>query len=201
MKKIYISEDKLRVLMNEMNEEVTFYEFFVNAKSFLKDLLTKPYEAEPSGLFKKKGISKDELVKKMKDIGLLKSDERIDEVPIDEGKKVAKHFIKYMIPKNRFEDKMKELYRDMFNESYVLKETDKIIHKILDMDYDGAYRNRGGYEKDIVSEDGAAAAGGGATSCGNVMQGGGGNPDAGQFITPMSPIQRRKFYSDTLKRR
>jgi hypothetical protein len=52
-------------------------------------------------------------------------------------------------------------------------------------------------ENTVITEDGE---GGGATSCGSAMQGGGTNPDAGQFITPISPIQRRKFYSDTLKR-
>lgn len=38
------------------------------------------------------------------------------------------------------------------------------------------------------------------TDCGGVMQGGGSNPDAGQFITPMSPVQRKGFYRDSLKR-
>ena len=67
---------------------------------------------------------------------------------------------------------------------------------MLDMDYDGAYKNRGGYDKEIVNEEGE----GGATSCGNVMQGGGSNPDAGQFITPVSPTQRRNFWKPAMKR-
>jgi hypothetical protein len=41
---------------------------------------------------------------------------------------------------------------------------------------------------------------GGATSCGNVMQGGGSNPDSGQYTVPFGNIQRRKFYSSSLKR-
>lgn len=211
MKTIYIKENKLSLLVQESDEkkEVTFYEFFINAKSFLKDLLSKPSEAEPSELFKSNGISKNELLSKMKEIGLIKSDERIDEVPVEEEKKthpygkklVAKHYIKYSIPRKRFEDKMKELYKDLFTEcgrKQVFKDTEQLITDILDMDSDNAYKNRGGYDKDLMSEDGAAS--GGATSCGNVMQGGGTNPDAGQFITPLSPIQRKKFYGDTLKR-
>lgn len=189
MKKIYINEDKLSLLINEEKEEVTFYEFFVSTKKFLKDLLDKPYDAEPNDLFKRNGISKTDLISKMKDIGMLKSNERIDEVPVEEEKKthpygtklVAKHYVKYLVPRKRFEDKMKALYKELFAECdtkrQVFKDTEQLITDILDMDSDGAYKNRGGYDKDVVEEDGAAS-GGGATSCGNVMQGGGHNPDA-----------------------
>lgn len=34
----------------------------------------------------------------------------------------------------------------------------------------------------------------GATSCGSAMQGGGLNPDAGQYTTPIGKVQRRKIY-------
>ena len=43
IKKIYINESQLSVLSDELNKEVTFYEFFVNTKTFLKDLLNKPF--------------------------------------------------------------------------------------------------------------------------------------------------------------
>lgn len=203
MRKVYIKENKLHLLLQENEtKEVTFYEFFINAKSFLKDLLTKPSEAEPSELFKTNGISKNELLSKMKNIGLIKSDERIDEVPVEEEKKthpygtklVAKHYIKYTIPKKRFEDKMKELYKELFVEcdkKHVFKDTDKLITDILDMDSDNAYKNRGGYDKDLVSEDGAAS--GGATSCGNVMQGGGTNPDARTIYNTSITNTKKKF--------
>lgn len=193
MKKVYIKENKLHLLIQEgeNKKEVTFYEFFINAKSFLKDLLTKPSEAEPSELFKSNGISKNDLLNKMKSLNIIKSDERIDEVPVpvEEEKKthpygtklVSKHYVKYSIPRKRFEDKMKELYKELFTEcgdkKQVFKDTEQLITDILDMDSDNAYKNRGGYDKDVVEEDGAAS-GGGATSCGNAMQGGGHNPDA-----------------------
>jgi hypothetical protein len=210
MKKVYIKENQLHLLEQE-EKEVTFYEFFINVKSFLKDLLNKPADADVSDLFKSKGISKSGLISKMKDIDLIKSDDRIDEVPVEEEKKthpygkkmVAKRYVKYSIPRKNFEDKIKKLYKQIFNESevkHVFQDTEKLITDMLDMDSDNAYRNRGGYDKDLVSEEGAAAAGGGATSCGNVMQGGGGNPDAGQFITPVSPTQRRSFWKPAMKR-
>lgn len=43
-------------------------------------------------------------------------------------------------------------------------------------------------DNEIISEDG------GATSCGSAMQGGGLNPDAGQYTTPLGKVQRRKIY-------
>lgn len=153
MKKIYLSEENLS-LLREMDEEVTFYEFFTNMKEFLKDLLNKPYEAQPNSFFKKHGIGKDELIKKMKKIGLLKSKENITEVPIEEeevkpkGKLRAKHTIQYLLPRKRFYEKAHELHRQLFGEcKSVFSNEDEEIEKIKAMDYDGAYANRGGYKK------------------------------------------------------
>ena len=202
MKKIYIKESQLE-LLNEsnINEEVTFYDFFVNVKSFLKDLMKKPYESKPSNLFLNIGVCKDELISKMKDINLIVGNEKIIEVPKDgENKKVAKHIIQYKIPKNRFKDKLKSLYKEFFSESInkpqVFDNTDDIIKNMLKMDSDNAYKKRGGFDKTLVSEDGE----GGATSCGNVMQGGGSNPSAGQYDMPFKNIQKRDFWKPALTR-
>lgn len=177
MKKIYINESQLDIIKNGIDDkEVTFYEFFINTKSFLKDLLNKPSVAEPSDIFKQKGITKDDLISNMKKNGLLISNERIDEVPSSDGSshKVAKRFITYKIPKENFESKIHLLYKELFNESH-----DSSNIK-------------------IVMEDGSAGAG--ATNCGGVMQGGGGNPSAGQYEAPMSPVQRRKFWEPAMTR-
>ena len=42
-------------------------------------------------------------------------------------------------------------------------------------------------ESKLCNEDGA-------TSCGSAMQGGGLNPDSGQYTTPLGKVQRRKIY-------
>ena len=192
MKQIYIKENQLHLLQEE-KEEITFYEFFVNVKSFLKDLLTNPTEAKPNALLTQK-VNKKELLKKMGDLGIIKNTERIDEVPIDESsKKVAKYFVQYKVPKRNFEEKVKELYKDIVQENtqFVFANEQEIVDNIKKMDFDNAYKTRGG-----LNEDGE----GGATSCGSVMQGGGGNPDAGQYTVPFGDVQRRKFYGDTLKR-
>lgn len=196
MKSIYITENQLKRLSEQEKEEITFYEFFINVKKFLKDLLTKPSQAEPSSILTR-NISKSELLQKMDDLGIIKKSEKIDEVPVEEDlKKVAKHFIQYKVPKRNFEEKVKELYKDIVSENISTKSVfgneQELVDEIKNMDYDNAYATRGG-----LNEEGE---GGGATSCGSVMQGGGSNPDAGQYTVPFGNVQRRKFYSDTLKR-
>jgi hypothetical protein len=195
MKNIYITENQLKKLYEQENEEVTFYEFFVNVKKYLKDLLTKPADAEPSSILTR-NVSKNELLKKMTDLGIIKKNEKIDEVPVEEDtKKVAKHFVQYKVPKRNFEEKVKELYKEVVSENIsksVFGNEQELVDEIKNMDYDNAYATRGG-----LNEEGE---GGGATSCGSVMQGGGLNPDAGQYTTPFGNVQRRSFYGDTLKR-
>lgn len=191
MKSIYITESQLKFIAENEEEEITFYEFFVNVKKFLKDLLTKPSEAEPNKILLHK-VDKSELLNKMIDLGIIKKEEKIDEVLVDESKKVAKHYVQYKVPKRNFDEKVKELYKEIIGESFVFANEQELVDQIKEMDVDNAYATRGG-----LNEEGE---GGGATSCGSVMQGGGGNPDAGQFTVPFGNVQRRKFYGDTLKR-
>ena len=192
MKNIYITENQLKML-SENKKEITFYEFFVNVKRFLKDLITKPETAKPNQILLHK-IDKSELLNKMLDLGIIKKSEKIEEVLVDESsKKVAKHYIQYKIPKRNFEEKVKELYKDVIDEQFVFANEQEIVDAIKEMDYDGAYSQRGG-----LNEEGEG--GGGATSCGSVMQGGGGNPDAGQYTVPFGDVQRRSFYKTSLKR-
>lgn len=117
MTRIIINENQLKVIKE--SREVTFYEFFVNAKRFLKDLLDKPAQAELSSLFKDFGLTKGELIKKMKDLGIIKSKENITEVPTEDGSKKlrAKHTIQYSIPRKRFNEKMKELHKEIFTDN------------------------------------------------------------------------------------
>lgn len=50
------------------------------------------------------------------------------------------------------------------------------------------------FEKHEITESVISEDGGGAGSCGSVMQGGGSNPESGQFIQPLGKVQRRKIY-------
>ncbi len=114
MKNIYITENQLNLLKDESNKEVTFYEFVISVKQFLKDLLKKPSEAKLNDILSNSGIKKNDLIDKMKDIGMIKSNERIDEVPMNE-KKVAKRYITYKIPKANFKNKLKKLYDELIS--------------------------------------------------------------------------------------
>lgn len=197
MKNIYITEKQL-TLISEEKDEITFYEFFVNVKKYLKDLLSNPTNAKANNVLTR-NISQEELLNKMTDLGIIKKCEKIDEVTVEEGsKKVAKYFVQYKVPKRNFEEKVKELYKDVVEESYksVFGDEQRLVDEIKNMDYDGAYSTRGGLNEE--GEGGAAI--GGATSCGSVMQGGGTNPDAGQYTVPFGQVQRRDFYKGALKR-
>ena len=50
------------------------------------------------------------------------------------------------------------------------------------------------FEKHEIAESLISEEGGGAASCGSAMQGGGSNPDAGQYVQPFGKVQRRKIY-------
>jgi predicted transcriptional regulator len=86
------------------------------------------------------------------------------ETKIDEVNGSDKFSISYRIPKKNFERKMRRLFSQLFEKNEI--------------------------SESIITEDGE----GGATSCGSAMQGGGSNPDAGQFLQPIGKVQRRKIY-------
>lgn len=89
------------------------------------------------------------------------------ETKITESKQLNesdKFTVSYKIPKRNFERKMRRLFAELFEKNEIAES--------------------------IISEED----GGGATSCGSAMQGGGSNPDAGQFLQPIGKVQRRKIY-------
>ena len=147
MKNIYITENQFHILTEKENEEVTFYEFFVNIKKYLKDLLTKPADAEPNQKLLH-NIDKSELLKKMTDLGIIKKNEKIDEVLVDESKKVAKHYVQYKVPKRNFEEKVKELYKEVMSEQSVFANEQELVDEIKSMDLDNAYASRGGLNEE-----------------------------------------------------
>lgn len=64
---------------------------------------------------------------------------------------------------------------------HMFSNEDQMVKDIEAMDKDEAYKKRGGLNKPIVKE----------TDCGGCLQGGGENPDAGEYVAPMGkPIKR-----------
>lgn len=113
--KIYIPQNKLSLIKESINEEVTFFEFYRDIKKFTKDLLSNPFHANTSGVLQKKGISKDELKSILLDRDIIKKKERIDE-PYDDklGKKKSMFHVIYTVPKRNFESNIKSLYKYYF---------------------------------------------------------------------------------------
>lgn len=113
--KIYIPQNKLSLIKESINEEVTFFEFYRDIKKFIKDLLSNPFYANTSGVLQKKGISKDELKSILLDRDIIKKKERIDE-PYDDklGKKKSMFHVTYTVPKRNFESNIKSLYKYYF---------------------------------------------------------------------------------------
>lgn len=113
MKTIYLTEEQVK-LLRESEEEVTFYEFFTGVKNYLKELLINPIEAEPSDLFSKHGISKNKLLTKLIERGIVNRTETIDEPNDGDGKMFSMYHVRYNIPRKDFEHKIHRLYSYFF---------------------------------------------------------------------------------------
>lgn len=121
MRKIFITEDKIMVI-SESEEEYTFFQFFNDIKSFLKDLLNDPIHARPNKRLVMHGISNDVARNKIQDYGIAIKSEKINE-PFDEatGKQVSRYYVSYKIPRKDFKKKIRRLYQSLSNvigESY-----------------------------------------------------------------------------------
>jgi len=114
--KVYITEDKLR-LLKEDADEVTFYSFFTEVKNFMSKLLEDPIGAKPSEFFKEHGISRSTLLNKLLERGIITKKEKIDEPNDADGKLKSMHYIQYKVPKKDFEQKMHRLYSYFFEKN------------------------------------------------------------------------------------
>ena len=117
--KIIINEDKLLLIKEaeeKEKEEVTFYKFFTEVKNFLKKLLDDPIGAKSGDMFKENGISRNDLLNKMLERGIIKKKENIDEPNDADGNMKSMHYLSYSIPKKDFEHKIKRLYDYFFSD-------------------------------------------------------------------------------------
>ncbi len=82
----------------------------------------------------------------------------------------------------------------------IIRLTESDVHRIVKESVERIMKDAG-FKSNLDEE--AGAGGGGATNAAGVMQGGGTNPEAGQYTVPAFGVQRRKIYSPkdpTLKR-
>lgn len=114
MRKIFISESKIKQIINEEEGEYTFFKFFNDMKSFLKDLLNDPIHARPNQRLVSHGITNDVARTKIQDNGIAVKSEKVDE-PFDEatGEQTSRYYVSYKIPKKDFRKKMRRLYQKL----------------------------------------------------------------------------------------
>ena len=105
MKKIYLSEDKVKSIIPSVakEEEFTFFKFFYNVKKFIEDLLKDPIHAKPSEVLVKNGLTNDVLRQRLQDENIVVRKQRIDE-PKDEvtGKITSRYYVTYKVPRKDF---------------------------------------------------------------------------------------------------
>lgn len=166
---IYITESQL----NELKEQVTFFEFKNKLIDFLKQLLDDPINATMDEFFRTNGISRNFLIKMLIKRDIIERNESFDEV---DGKSV--YHVQYKVPKANFKTKIKRLYTYFFERSVDTSGID-------DMVKNGMTQNALGESEEIISE----------TDCAGVGAIGDGSDSSGQFVQPLfSKPQRRNIY-------
>ena len=134
--KVYINENKLILIKESEEEEVTFYKFFTEVKNFIKDLLDDPINAKPSGFFKTHGISKSILLNKMMDRDIISKKENIDEPNDADGNMKSMHYLQYKVPRKNFEQKIKRLYTYFFENGKKKKIDESLENEVRPQQYD-----------------------------------------------------------------
>lgn len=136
--KIYINEDKLILIKEDKEEEVTFYKFFTEVKNFIKDLLDDPINAKPSSFFSSHGISKKDLLNRMMDRDIIAKKENIDEPNDADGNKKSMHYLQYRVPRKNFEQKIHRLYSYFFENGKKKKIDEDIDFNVRPQRYNSA---------------------------------------------------------------
>lgn len=200
MKTILINEHQFNLLKEGLEEEVTFHEFDMSLRSFINNLLTNPQKANVNSILKNR-ISREDLIDKIKSMGLIDFKEDVKEIFSNKDNKQHAHVTQKFSPnkkmdKSNFDAKVRKLYSEIIKESKsVFANENEIIDRIKEMDDDKAYWTRGGYkltnEGEIIKE----------TDCASVGAIGDGSDSSGQYTVPFGPPNRQaSFYKDTLTR-
>lgn len=114
MHKTIFIESRQAHLLKE-GEEVTFYQFDRELRKYLAELLQDPVNAKLGGLFASHNIDEKSFKSRLIDRNIIVKKEKISE-PYDEekGKKVARYYVSYQVPRNNFDRKVHRLYNEYF---------------------------------------------------------------------------------------
>jgi len=97
-------------MLNEEKDEVTFYQFLSELKSFLRDLLQHPVKSELDDFFKSRGFSKSKLIEYLIKTEMIKKTEKVNS---DDPENVTLE-VSYLIPKKGFERKVQKMFIKLF---------------------------------------------------------------------------------------
>ena len=103
-------------LNEEKEEEVTYYRFLSEVKSFLAKLMSRPIDAKPSKYLRDRGIGKEKLIRDLRNKGVLERHEKILD-STNSDKKKATYTVKYKVRKKNFEDRIHWLYAKYFEKN------------------------------------------------------------------------------------
>jgi hypothetical protein len=121
--------------LNEEKDEITYYQFISELKSFLRDLLQHPVKSNIGDFFKnipfkngKKGVTKGKFIEYLIKTGII---EKTEKVNTDDPENITLD-ISYRIPKKGFERKIQKMYIKLFE-----------IKENIDTDFDKLFLTEG----------------------------------------------------------
>lgn len=104
-----------------MQEETTYGEFKSHTKYYLKQLITKPSAAKLDDFLasrlKEKGVSQQDFLKKLLAADIIQRKTKVDDGLGEGGSGKPTYSIKYKVPADRFEHKLKKLHISLFEEN------------------------------------------------------------------------------------
>ena len=122
-----------RKVLNEMSDEweMTEYKFNSNIKRFLHDLLEDPINAQPAGLLKANidNLTRSKLIRMLRSVGLLEISQKISDKDENGEPKEATMKVRYLVPKQNFNRKLKKLYIRLFERNLPERQTTEKIEE------------------------------------------------------------------------
>ena len=103
-------------------EEITFYRFLSEVRSFLSKLMSDPINASPSKYLKNRDVTRKKLIKELMDRGVLTRNEKIN-VPKEGENGKVKYSVTYKVRRKDFETKIKRIYIKFFEKNVPEKDS------------------------------------------------------------------------------
>lgn len=117
-RKVLVTTEQCKILQEmteDMREEMTEFAFKSNVRAFLKSLIGNPLEAKPSLKLISKGLTKNKLLYHLINANVLQKEEKIKDTD-ENGNRVSPTMsVKYKIPKENFDRKLRKLYIKLFD--------------------------------------------------------------------------------------